>query len=247
MSKKKVHILLIVCIGLVFLAVVVLVVYPILFGASVSGKLHHSFGVVPIERPATVLTHTFRLVNTTDHELQLTNAVPSCGCTTTDWPKEPFAVGEVIEVPVNLTLRRSQLRSSTVRLEFDTGEVVVLRIDGIGRFIQPLAIMPPTPILYPDAAQGTRAVLRLEWTSNQRPTTPTISIPKGLRIDFDTWTLSTEEDSNKGIPAIWTIRMRFTLDSAEVAQQEFTIMMEGAPDLVVPFTIAEAPLGAIRD
>jgi hypothetical protein len=187
------------------------------------------------------------LVNTTDHELQLTNAVPSCGCTTTDWPKEPFAVGEVIEVPVNLTLRRSQLRSSTVRLEFDTGEVEVLRIDGIGRFIQPLAIMPPTPILYPDAAQGTRAVLRLEWTSNQRPTTPTISIPKGLRIDFDTWTLSTEEDSNKGIPAIWTIRMRFTLDSAEVAQQEFTIMMEGAPDLVVPFTIAEAPLGAIRD
>jgi hypothetical protein len=247
MSKKKVHILLIVCIGLVFLAVVVLVVYPILFGASVSGKLHHSFGVVPIERPATVLTHTFRLVNTTDHELQLTNAVPSCGCTTTDWPKEPFAVGEVIEVPVNLTLRRSQLRSSTVRLEFDTGEVVVLRIDGIGRFIQPLAIMPPTPILYPDAAQGTRAVLRLEWTSNQRPTTPTISIPKGLRIDFDTWTLSTEEDSNKGIPAIWTIRMRFTLDSVEVAQQEFTIMMEGAPDLVVSFTIAEAPLGAIRD
>jgi len=247
MSKKKVHILLIACIGLVFFAVVVLVVYSILFGASVSGKLHHSFGVVPIERPATVLTHTFRLVNTTDHELQLTGAVPSCGCTTTDWPKESFAVGEVIEVPVNLTLRRSQLRSSTVRLEFDTGEVEVLRIEGIGRFIQPLAIMPPAPILYPNAAQGTRAVLRLEWTSNERPTKPLIATPKGLHIEFDTWTLSTEENTNKGIPEIWTIRMRFTLDSAEVAQQEFTIKMEGAPDLVVFFTISEAPPGAIRD
>ena len=41
--------------------------------------------------------------------------------------------------------------------------------------------------------------------------------------------------------------MRFTLDSVEVAQQEFTIMMEGAPDLVVFFTISEAPPGAIRD
>ena len=197
MSKKKTHVLLIISICVVIIAVFGWFVFAFVFGGPLSGIKHHSFGVVPIERPSSTLTHTFRLVNTTDHELRLTDAVPSCGCTTSDWPKEPVGAGEVLAIPVNLRLRRSQLRSSKVRLVFETGEIVVLRIDGIGRFTQPLHMAPYVPVLYPTAMQGTRAVLSLEWSDDSvHPTKPVIETPDGLRVEFDDWILSKEEDSN---------------------------------------------------
>ena len=234
-----------ICINLI--AAVAWFAITTIMGGPLSGTLHHSFGVVKIERPATVLTHTFRLVNKTDHELQLTNAVPSCGCTTTQWPKEPVAIGEELVVPVNLTLRRSQLRSSNVRLEFATGEVAVLRIDGVGRFSQPLSILPPTPILYVHSMQGTRAMLSLEWSGEGNPTKPSITVPEGLQIEFDDWVLSKEEDTHKGIPELWTIRMRLMLATETLETQEFVIRMRDTPELVVSFTIDKDPPGAIRD
>jgi hypothetical protein len=247
MSKKKMHIASVVAICICILAIGAWFVIPAMFGGPLSGNTRHDFGVVSIARPKTVLTHTYRLKNTTDHVLQLTKAVPSCGCTTTDWPKDPVAVGEELVVPVHLTLRRSQLRTSTVRLEFATGEVAVLRIQGVGRFAQPLNIMPPTPILYLKSMQGTRAILSLEWTAQEKPQKPTLTAPDGLQIEFDDWILSKKADTNKGIPELWTIRMRLKLSEPVVGLQVFSINMQGSPELIVPFTIDKEPLGAIRD
>mgnify|MGYP001352251340 CR=1 FL=1 len=248
MSKKKTHVLLIISICVVIIAVFGWFVFAFVFGGPLSGIKHHSFGVVPIERPSSTLTHTFRLVNTTDHELRLTDAVPSCGCTTSDWPKEPVGAGEVLAIPVNLRLRRSQLRSSKVRLVFETGEIVVLRIDGIGRFTQPLHMAPYVPVLYPTAMQGTRAVLSLEWSDDSvHPTKPVIETPDGLRVEFDDWILSKEEDSNKGIPEVWTIRMRLFVDAETIDPLEFTVKMKDTPELVVPFTIDTDIEESLRD
>ncbi len=248
MSKTKIHLLLIAMVSVACISVLCWIVLPIFIGGPLSGIKRHSFGVVPIERPSTTLTHTFRLINTSDHELQLTDAVPNCGCTTSDWPKEPVGIGEELAISVNLKLRRSQLRSSIVRLEFATGEMVVLRIEGIGRFTQPLQIAPYVPVLYPTAIQGTRAVLSLEWSDDSaHPTKPVIETPDGLRIEFDDWILSKEEDANKGIPEVWTIRMQIFVESEIVDPLEFTIKMKDSPELVVQFTIDTDIEGSIRD
>jgi hypothetical protein len=247
MSKKKMHIASVAAICICILAISAWFVIPAVFGGPLSGNTRHDFGVVPIARPKTVFSHTFRLTNSTDHELQLIKAVPTCGCTTTDWPKEPVAVGEELVVPVHLTLRRSQLRTSTVRLEFATGEVEVLRIQGVGRFKQPLQIAPSTPTLYSNSMHGTRAILSLEWTSEEQPITPTFQTPDGLQIEFDDWILSKEADVHLGIPELWTIRMRLMLEKPVEGSQVFSINMQETPELLVPFTIDEEPIGAIRD
>ncbi len=247
MSKKKMHIASVVAISICLLAIGAWFIVTMLFSGPLSGNMQHDFGVVKIARPKTVLTHTYRLKNTTDHELQLTNAVPSCGCTTTDWPKDPVAVGEELVVPVNLTLRRSQLRTSSVRLEFATGEVAVLRIQGIGRFKQPMSIMPPEPILYSSSMQGTRAILSLEWSGEEKPEKPTLAVPDGLHIEFDDWNLSKEAEANTGIPELWTIRMRLVLRETIEGSQDFSINMPGSQELVVPFRVDKEPPGAIRD
>ncbi|MBC8200425.1 MAG: DUF1573 domain-containing protein [Planctomycetes bacterium] len=247
MSKKKIHIAIVGVISVCLLAIGAWFIVTVVFSGPLTGNMRHDFGVVQIDRPKTVLTHTYRLQNTTDHALQLTNAVPSCGCTTTDWPKEPVGVGEELVVPVNLTLRRSQLRTSSVRLEFATGEVVVLRIQGIGRFTQPMSIMPPEPILYSNAMQGTRAILSLEWSGKEKPEKPTLKVPEGLHIEFDDWILSKEAEANIGIPELWTIRMRLMLREDVEGSQEFSINMLESPELVVHFRVDTEPPGAIRD
>ncbi|MFQ3576311.1 MAG: DUF1573 domain-containing protein [Cytophagales bacterium] len=47
----------------------------------------HDFGDIP-EGPQ--VTHTFEFVNTGDQPLIVSNAAPSCGCTTPDWTKTPI-------------------------------------------------------------------------------------------------------------------------------------------------------------
>ena len=213
------------------------------FSSSLGGPLRHSFGVVPIERPFTVLEYTFRLQNKTDHNLRLKSATPTCGCTTTEWPEDIVAPGEDFLLPVHLKLRRSQLRSSQIRLEFDSGEVVVLRIDGVGRFIQPMSISPPALPLKKGPLGGAKGVIRLEWDGEQRPKNPTVAFPEGIEGEFDAWRFSSAADPHKGIPEIWTIRLRLSLEDELLQSNQFaTVTMEGMPPLNVPIVLQETDL-----
>ncbi|WP_298544430.1 DUF1573 domain-containing protein [uncultured Aquimarina sp.] len=47
-----------------------------------------------------ILKHTFSFTNTGNAPLVIVNAKGSCGCTVSDWPKEPIAPGETKEMQV---------------------------------------------------------------------------------------------------------------------------------------------------
>ena len=109
MSKRTTHIAL-VSAGAI-LAVGIILLLLMIFKSPLSGEKSFDFGVVPIERPSRVLEHTFHLINTTDHTLKLADAIPTCGCTTTNWPDTPVLSGEELLVPVHLKLQQSRYRS----------------------------------------------------------------------------------------------------------------------------------------
>src|SRR5450631_4244393 len=50
----------------------------------------NDFGIIPQGVPA---SYTFYFKNTGKESLIITNASPSCGCTTPDWTKEPIKPG----------------------------------------------------------------------------------------------------------------------------------------------------------
>lgn len=240
MQKKRIFTFLLVLIAISALAWAVLMFY---FSSALGGPLRHSFGVVPIDRPFTVLEHIFRLQNKTDHDLRLKSATPTCGCTTTEWPDTIVPPGEDFQIPVQLKLRRSQLRSSQIRLEFDSGEIVVLRIDGIGRFKQPMSISPPALPLKKGPLGGAKGVIRLEWDGERRPENPIITFPEGIEGEYDSWLFSSASDPHKGIPEIWTIRLRLALEDTTLqTDQTVTVTMEGMPPLEVPVILQDTDL-----
>ena len=237
MDKKKIHIFLLILILIATLAWAVLHFY---FSRPLQGNLSHNFGTVPIEQPFTVVEHIFTLKNKTDHTLRLKSATPTCGCTTTEWPEDLVAPEDEFVIPVHLKLRKSQLRKSQIRLEFDTGEMVVLRVEGVGRFTQPMRISPPQLPLSFGPLGGAKGVIRLEWDGEERPEDPTIQFPEGVEGEFDSWRFATSADPYKGIPEIWTIRLRITLEDAELKTNQIcTVMMIGMPVLEVPILLEE--------
>lgn len=240
MKKKRIFIFLLILIAITALAWAVLAYY---FSSPLGGQFQYSFGVVPIERPATVVEHTFRLKNITDHDLRLKSAIPTCGCTTTEWPEDIVVPGDDFVIPVQLKLRRSQLRQSQIRLEFDSGEMAVLRIEGIGRFVQPMSISPPSLPLKKGPLGGAKGVIRLEWDGEQRPQNPTIVFPEGVIGEFDSWRFSTKEDRHKGIPEIWTIRLRLLLEDEILAEdQVVSVIMPVMPTLEIPIILGDSDL-----
>ena len=211
-------------------------VFLAIFNSSFSGELRHDFGVVRIDRPFSVLEHTFRLTNETDQPLHLINATPSCGCTTTEWPEDPVASGEELVIPTHLTLRRSQFRSSKIRLEFDNGEIVVLHIKGVGRFTQPLSFVQQSMKLSIDDEEGFRGVLKLEWEGKGRPPRPTAEPPEGLKVEFDEWRMATTADPNKMTPEVWTIILKAHLISALADDAVLIVNIKDVTELLIPCT-----------
>ncbi|MEE2912476.1 MAG: DUF1573 domain-containing protein [Planctomycetota bacterium] len=202
--------------------------------SSLSGDLSHDFGVVLIDRPSSVLEHTFRLTNEKDETLNLIKATPSCGCTTTEWPEEPVLSGEELIIQTHLTLQRSQLRSSKIRLDFDNGEMVVLHIKGVGRFKQPLSFVQQAMKLSLDDKDGFRGVLKLEWYEKAKPPRPTFEIPDGLRVEFDQWRLATSADQNKMTPQVWTIVLKAYQIAELKKDASLLVKIEGVTQLAIP-------------
>lgn len=57
----------------------------------------HDFGDI---YQGDVVKHTFKFENTGDEPLVLSNVAVTCGCTATDWPREPIAPGEEESITV---------------------------------------------------------------------------------------------------------------------------------------------------
>jgi hypothetical protein len=243
MSKRTIHLLLLTVVTIICLGVVlVLLLTAGIFRSPLQGEKSFDFGIVQIQRPYTVLEHTFRLTNETDHTLKLADAVPTCGCTTTDWPEEPVGVGEELVVPVHLKLQRSQHRSSKVRLTFESGEVVVLFIEGTGRFKQPLRCFPPTIKVLDGNKEGTRNMLLLEWYQLSTPKLPTFGTPKNIRVEPLNWVISRRGDKKLGTPDEWSVQLYTFLDGELAEGDSLIIKMEQTPPpnpLLVPLEQVE--------
>lgn len=205
-----------------------------LFRSPLQGEKSFDFGIVQIDRPFSVLEHTFSLTNVSNHTLKLADAVPTCGCTTTQWPEEPVEVGEELLIPVHLKIQRSHLRSSKVRLMFETGEVVVLYIEGTGRFKQPLRALPPTIKVVDGLKDGSRNMFILEWYELSPPKMPTFVTPEHIKVDPDKWVLATRKDQQLQTPAEWTLQIYTHLDGQLGEGSELIVQMENAPPLTVP-------------
>jgi len=238
-SKSRFHILFLSFVAIALLVVSAVVLLSYLFSSPLKGEKSFDFGVVPIERPETVVEHTFRLTNSTDHALQLVDATPTCGCTTSDWPDEPVEPGGEFVAPVHLKLERSQFRGSRIRLEFATGEVVFLEISGTGRFIQPMETFPPKIPIVNGYEKGTRALLTLEWFKVSTPPMPTFTTPEHVRVVPDCWVLSKEGNYSRGIPDKWTLQMRVFLDSDLIIGSDLLVEMKNIPKFYVPMVQVE--------
>lgn len=237
MTKKTIHacILILLLIGAGIIAVL------LLRNTTVSGNQSFDFGLVKISRPSKTLEHTFHLTNVSDHELRITNAIPSCACATISWsPDVVVAPGQEFILPVTLDMQRSQYRSATVRLEFASGEMEVLRVKGVAHFEQPLQCLPPTILVASDDSEGSRSIVSLEWHEDSTPPAPTFVSPENIIITADSWIKSRVGNPNKGTPDKWTIRLKIVLVGVLESDATFSIMQHSAPELIVPLTLTDS-------
>lgn len=87
--------------------------------ASISfDKTSYDFGTVP---EGTVVETAFKITNTGNTDLVISNAQPSCGCTVPAWPKDPIKPGETGEVLVKFdTAGKPNKQTKSVTLYTNT-------------------------------------------------------------------------------------------------------------------------------
>jgi archaellum component FlaG (FlaF/FlaG flagellin family) len=89
----------------------------------------HDFGTIPQDVPA---TYTFTVVNEGNKPLLIKNVKPSCGCTATDYTKEPIAPGESGYVKASYNAHNPGYFSKTVVVTTNDDENprLMLRLKG---------------------------------------------------------------------------------------------------------------------
>lgn len=89
--------------SLIFAALVVVVNAQSQSNASVDGaeitfsESSKDFGDIT---QGDVIEHTFKFENTGSQPLIISNVLVTCGCTATDWPRDPIAAGKSSEITV---------------------------------------------------------------------------------------------------------------------------------------------------
>lgn len=81
-------------------------------------KDSYDFGDI---RQGDTVSHDFKFTNTGSHDLIITNARGTCGCTVPEWPKEPIKPGEsnVIKVQFN-SKNKKGAQNKTVTITANT-------------------------------------------------------------------------------------------------------------------------------
>ncbi|MDN3669900.1 DUF1573 domain-containing protein [Echinicola jeungdonensis] len=69
--------------------------------------------------------HTFKLTNTGNEVLKISNVAATCGCTVPSWPKEPIAPGESAEIKVTFnSAGKMGKQNSVVRIYSNATEPI---------------------------------------------------------------------------------------------------------------------------
>ena len=96
----------------------------------VFNKLVHDFGsIVQSDGPQ---SYSFEFTNNGTSPVSIQKVMPSCGCTTSGWTKEPIAPGQkgYIKATYNPSGTTTFNKSLTVNITGGTPESVVLRLRG---------------------------------------------------------------------------------------------------------------------
>jgi hypothetical protein len=81
-------------------------------------KTNHDFGTI---QQGEVVRYKFVFTNTGDAPLIISNTQASCGCTVSDYPKQPISPGEQGEIPVEFDSKgRSNQFSKTITIYANT-------------------------------------------------------------------------------------------------------------------------------
>lgn len=227
-SQKKSLFIIIAVICVVFLIVVKMV----WFNSVLVGEKTHDFGFVEVTPPHTALNHIFVLKNESGRDLYLLDVVPDCGCTTTEAFQDVILAGEEFILSVQLKLRQSQLRKSTLRLVFDDGTVEFLVLKAEGRVVHPLRISS-SPIYLKETGATARAIIETEQFDHERPQTPLFTVPEGVVIKSTRWKLKSKLKPRSKIPAIWTMEIELESDREMTSGDELKIIV-GEEKMHVP-------------
>src|SRR6186713_1768442 len=82
----------------------------------------HDFGKIKVNNP---VTHEFRFTNSGDGPLVISSVQASCGCTVTDYSKDPIAPGSEGYVKATYNAARLGVFSKTVTVSANAAESVV--------------------------------------------------------------------------------------------------------------------------
>ena len=95
--------------------------------------------------------------------------------------------------------------------------------------------LAPSPIhVIPEDQEGTWAMLTLERYRGSPPPIPSIQVPEGITIEFDSWDKLRSMDQIKGTPHEWRITMQVYLKGSLKKDMSIEFQIEDLPPLVVP-------------
>jgi hypothetical protein len=229
MANKKMRFIIIGTCGAI---VLIFVLKNFLFSSAFAGEKFYDFGFVDVIPPKTVVEHTFSLTNTSGRDLVLVDVVPDCGCMTTEAYQELIKDGDEFMLPVQLKLRQSQMRRSTIRLVFEDGTIEILTLRAEGRLKDPLRVSP-FPIVVKKEGQVSLAMLGIEQFDESQPPVPEFTIPNWLTLSNVKWKLKSKYKPREKIPANWAMQLEFSKHGSFVEGKDLTITV-GKKVLSVP-------------
>ena len=131
---KTLSIIAITCIALMSFTSLSMVNYQTIVNASDSfikvawAKESHDFGEIPQGKPVSV---EFAFTNTGDAPLLIADVATSCGCTASDYSKEPIAPGASSKIKVTYNAANIGAFTKTITVNFSDAEAKkVLMIKG---------------------------------------------------------------------------------------------------------------------
>lgn len=235
MQRRRLHGILVASVVAAVLAATAALVVIVRQARPVAGEMSHDFGLVAVEEPETILEHVFRLTNLRSTPLKLVLAAPDCGCTTVDPPREAVAPGEDLVLPVYLKLRHSRYRASTVRLVFESGETVSLKIEARGRLIQPLRIRPMQIRVSVDRP-GDVALVAERFEPGPPPQAQ-VNVPRGVTVRAGEWELERRGDAGDATPDLWLVMLRLEAQPGANLNGPIEIRVGDAPQLSVDLNV----------
>ena len=247
MAKKKPIFIIIAVLIVVF----IVVARMMWFSSFLVGEKSHDFGFVEVMPPKTVVAHTFTLTNKSGRDLILVDVVSDCGCTTTEAYQELIPDGDVLILPVQLKLKESQVRRSTIRLIFEGGGIEVLTLHAIGRFKDPLRVSS-YPIVVKPSGGVSLATIGFEQFDNNKPPSPKFELPAGVTINSEQWKLKSKYNARQKVPANWSMQLEFTTEKELGVGNELVVTVgdyilriplvsKGKPPIVLPYSKIPPP------